>query len=131
MSEPLPEAATRIQEADLNDSAQALEVKWADGHASSYPLKYLRAECPCATCRSERQAAKDNPFHILSGGLPSSDLRNVEPVGLYGMRLVWADGHATGIYTFDYLRQICPCEACRARRTEPDTPYVHGIYIPR
>lgn len=124
-------ASTRIQSADLNDATQTLEVQWADGHPSGYPLKYLRSECPCASCRSERQQAKDNPFHVLKGGLPSAELRNVEPVGLYGMRLTWADGHATGIYTFEYLRQICPCESCRSGRQAPDLPYVHGIYIPK
>ncbi len=130
MSE-LPPAATEIKAADLNEERQSLEVAWGDGHASSYPLKYLRSECPCATCRAERQAAQDNPLHVLKGGLPSAELRNVEPVGRYGIRLVWADGHATGIYTFEYLRRLCPCDTCKAARTEPHIPYVHGIYIPK
>lgn len=122
-------AAAQIRSADLDDAQQTLEVTWGDAHASSYALKYLRAECPCAACRSERQDAKDNPFHVLKGGLPSADLRNVEPVGRYGLRLVWADGHDTGIYTFEYLRQICPCETCRAQRPA-EGRYVHGISIP-
>lgn len=122
-------AAAQIRSADLNDAQRTLEVTWGDSHQSSYPLKYLRAECPCASCRSERQDAQDNPFHVLKGGLPSADLRNVEPVGRYGLRLVWADGHDTGIYTFEYLRLICPCEACRASRPA-EGRYVHGIHIP-
>jgi DUF971 family protein len=122
-------AAAQIRSADLNEAQQTLEMTWGDSHSSSYPLKYLRAECPCASCRSERQDALDNPFHILKGGLPSAELRNVEPVGRYGLRLVWADGHDTGIYTFEYLRQICPCETCRAQRPA-EGRYVHGIHIP-
>lgn len=125
----MADPATEIRSVDLNPADRTLEVTWGDGHSSRYPLKLLRAECPCASCKAERQAAQDNPFHVLSGGLPSADLRGVEPVGLYGVRLVWADGHSTGIYTFPYLRQICPCEACRAARP-PEAPYVHGLYIP-
>jgi DUF971 family protein len=47
------------------------------------------------------------------------------------MRIHWGDGHQAGIYTFEYLRQLCPCETCRAQRPTDDTPYVHGIYIPK
>jgi DUF971 family protein len=124
MSEP-----ARIQEADLNEERQALEVRWGDGHRSAYPLRYLRAECPCAGCKAERQDAKANPLHIVTS-VPSAVLENIEPVGLYGMRLLWSDGHSTGIYTFEYLREICPCPTCAAARKADDTPYVHGIYIP-
>lgn len=127
----MPDPAVEIRSVDLSEADQSLDITWGDDHLSRYSFKYLRSECPCASCRSERQAAQDNPFHVLSGGrLPSADLRGLEPVGLYGVRLVWADGHATGIYTFEYLRQICPCEACRAARPD-EGPYVHGIHIPR
>ncbi|HEU4753673.1 MAG TPA: DUF971 domain-containing protein [Armatimonadota bacterium] len=118
-----------IARADLNEERGTLEVTWGDGHASSYPLKYLRAECPCATCRTERQEALDNPFRVLSK-VPSAELTGVEPVGRYGMRLHWGDGHAAGIYTFEYLRGLCPCQPCIAARPPESAPYVHGIYIP-
>ena len=35
-------------------------------------------------------------------------------VGAYGLRVEWSDGHGTGIYTFRWLRDRCPCEACTA-----------------
>jgi DUF971 family protein len=38
---------------------------------------------------------------------------NVEPVGGYAVRIDWSDGHGSGIYSFDYLRSICACSACR------------------
>jgi DUF971 family protein len=122
--------ATRLLSADLDETGAILTARWGDGHAGAYPLRLLRAECPCASCKAERQDAADNPFHVLRA-VPSADLVRVEPVGRYGMRLVWADGHATGIYTFAYLREICPCEVCRAARPADATPYVHGIFIPR
>jgi DUF971 family protein len=43
---------------------------------------------------------------------------NIEPIGAYAMKIDWSDGHSTGIYSFDYLRRICPCGECR-KQTEP------------
>jgi DUF971 family protein len=120
----------KIQRADINDARQTLDVRWRDGHESVYPLKYLRGECPCASCRTEREEARNNPLRVISGRT-SAVIKDVEPVGRYGMRITWEDGHSTGIYTFEYLREICPCDACKAARKPDDTPYVHGIYIPK
>jgi DUF971 family protein len=36
----------------------------------------------------------------------------ISPVGNYAIQIVWSDGHSTGIYSFDLLRKICPCEKC-------------------
>ena len=44
---------------------------------------------------------------------PAARLTNVETVGRYAVRLFWADGHSTGLYSFDYLREICSCPECR------------------
>jgi DUF971 family protein len=41
---------------------------------------------------------------------------SIEPVGNYGISIHWSDGHGTGIYRFDFLRRICPCKECRAKR---------------
>jgi DUF971 family protein len=45
------------------------------------------------------------------------DLDQIEPVGLFGVRPYWKDGHNTGIYGLTYLRALCPCEECAAART--------------
>jgi DUF971 family protein len=47
---------------------------------------------------------------------PTLRINDVEAVGGYAIRMSWSDGHNTGIYSFDHLRRICPCEACRAVR---------------
>jgi DUF971 family protein len=47
-----------------------------------------------------------------------NELRGIEPVGSYALQLIWGDGHRTGIYTFDYLRQICECEECSRKTAE-------------
>jgi DUF971 family protein len=121
--------------ADLRDAEEALDITWGDGHQSVYSLKELRKECPCAGCRSAREEAKRNtdPFRVLASNVrpPSHTVTNIEAVGRYGMRIGWGDGHNTGIYTFEYLRELCPCEVCRAARRADDLPYVHGIYIPQ
>jgi DUF971 family protein len=85
------------------------DVTWNDGHFSSYPSWYLRENCPCATCVEELTGRR----LILQGSI-SGDLERVEvePVGNYALRFAWSDGHSTGIYTFDFLRRICPCAAC-------------------
>lgn len=49
---------------------------------------------------------------------PAARPLRAELVGRYALQIFWSDGHSTGIYTFPYLREICPCEACtRARET--------------
>ena len=122
-------ATPKIEKAGLDREAQALNVAWKDGHESVYPLKHLRAECPCAACKAERDEARRNPFRVLAS-VPSAELVKIEPVGRYGLKLIWKDGHSTGIYTLDYLREICPCPECAAKRPQDTAPYVHGIYIP-
>jgi DUF971 family protein len=44
---------------------------------------------------------------------PKLKMLNVEQVGAYAIRIDWSDGHNTGIYSFDHLRRICPCEECK------------------
>lgn len=124
-----------IVEAELRDAAGALDITWGDGHQSIYSLRDLRQLCPCAACREARHEATQNtdPFRVLASTIrPASyEITNIEPVGRYGMKITWGDGHSTGIYTFEYLRQFCPCEPCLAARPTNDQPYVHGIYIPQ
>lgn len=72
-------------------------------HHVSYAL--LRRQCPCAACRGEPgfagRFAADPQLH------PGEDeLADISLVGAYGMNAVWADGHGTGIYTFERLREL-------------------------
>jgi DUF971 family protein len=90
-------------------SPHLTEITWNDGHISSYPSWYLRQKCPCALCIDEFTGeAKVQP-----GSIPASLERvSLEPVGNYALYFGWSDNHTTGIYTFDYLRRLCPCPSC-------------------
>lgn len=98
-----------------------LAIEWADGHRSEYPLDDLRRACPCATCRNEReQAPSASPLRVLPASAPErAVLADVSWVGWYAFRLTWEDGHDTGLYSLEYLRDLCPCESCRSTGAEP------------
>ena len=88
---------------------EKLEIDWQDGHKSVYTISHLRTMCPCALCREVRQEAKPKKslLTILPGNFsqPLSAL-SAEMVGNYAIRIEWSDGHGTGIYSFQYLRDL-------------------------
>jgi len=102
-----------------------MDIEWKDGHRSSYSFKWLRDACPCALCDEERgksgrepgEPPKPAPGALPMFKAPAKPLR-AEPVGKYAIRFQWNDGHELGIYSWDFLREYCPCEACAAERTE-------------
>lgn len=98
-------------------AARTLQIEWDDGHTSRYALEFLRRECPCASCSEARRApAKPaNPLRVLQAHENVGndvDIRQAEVVGRYAIQFQWCDGHAEGIYTFDFLRELCQCEEC-------------------
>jgi DUF971 family protein len=101
--------------------SKGIKIDWKDRHRSEYALQYLRDHCPCAQCTGAHgtppAAPPANPLQIYK---PAVRIDEVEAVGGYAIRLRWNDGHSTGIYSYEYLRSICPCPDCarRAARTE-------------
>ena len=90
-----------------------LVITWGEGHVGSYPHRMLRLACPCATCREEMTGRPIlNPASVADDVHPES----VSLVGAYAIKIRWSDGHDTGIYTYEYLLSLCPCEACRNER---------------
>lgn len=90
-----------------------LGIVWNDGHNSFYRVRTMRLNCRCAHCVDEWTREK-----ILDESKIPADIkpRKIEPVGRYAFRVVWSDGHDTGFYTFDSLRKLCECPACRKPR---------------
>lgn len=86
---------------------QELRITWADGRVSVYPLAYLRANCPCAACRAEREQREKTALPVLSPrGVESVKAVDGGLVGNYAIQITWSDGHNTGIFDFRYLRQL-------------------------
>jgi DUF971 family protein len=90
---------------DLEKADNALAIAWEDGARTRYPGAQLRWACPCAECRGE--AGSSGRLDALAD-LPADELvvTDVALVGQYALALSFASGHATGIYTFRYLRQL-------------------------
>lgn len=87
--------------------ARLLEVAWSDGRQTRHPHRVLRGFCPCAHCQGHQGPVA---WIAATDALPDKalELTNLEEVGSYGLRLDWGDGHATGIYSFAFLRALGP-----------------------
>jgi DUF971 family protein len=84
-----------------------ITVEWPDGFKATITLERLRAECPCAQCQGEELTDKKHIFPKLRMFKPGmNELVNLFPVGNYAVTAIWADGHDTGIYTWEVLREI-------------------------
>ncbi|HEY7529266.1 MAG TPA: DUF971 domain-containing protein [Gemmatimonadota bacterium] len=106
----------RVRPVAMERDERRLVIDWADGHRSEYALDDLRRACPCATCRNERESAPAaSPLRVLPATAPERALlADVSWVGWYAFRLTWEDGHDTGLYSLEYLRDLCPCATCGA-----------------
>src|SRR5688500_2803626 len=98
---------------------EKLEIDWQDGKHCVYSLTLLRSMCPCAQCRMVREGSdphdisptqKRKPLLTILPGNYSVPLSAVSAslVGSYALKIEWSDGHESGIYSFQYLREICP-----------------------
>jgi DUF971 family protein len=120
-------------------SGTGVDIIWSDGHVSHFDFAYLRDHCPCAMCNDEREKKaqgqpKDEQLRkehagksvapVLSSPLlplykPKLSARAAHAVGNYALQIDFNDGHTTGIYSFDYLRTICPCQDCTGKYRAP------------
>jgi DUF971 family protein len=92
---------------DIQQIGQELAVKWADGTETFLSLEMLRRACPCAGCKGETDIMGNlykNPDQPLTP--KAFELVRLISVGGYAIQPVWGDGHATGIYSFDYLKRL-------------------------
>lgn len=83
-----------------------LAVSFADGEELYLSLPMLRRACPCANCQGEPDALGRVVRPVVEHGPRAFDLVKVDRIGGYALQLGWADGHATGLYSFDYLRKL-------------------------
>ena len=117
---------------------RGLTIAWADGSGSYYPIAYLRRMSPSADVRQLREEIERNPLVVL----PSPKGRGgelvatgAELVGNYAIKIIFSDGHDTGIYSWAYLREIDPATKGERERVGEDAraegPAPRGSPLPR
>jgi len=113
----------------LNKTEAYLEITWQDDVVCRYPLSNLREACPCVECRGGHQymTAEYDPEDILQlTPARSYKIEDLQMVGNYALQPFWDDGHHTGMYTWEYLRKLCPSP----RPEKPDTPAGEDANVP-
>jgi DUF971 family protein len=96
-------------------TGEGVDITWADGHTSHFDFPYLRDSCPCALCNDEREKTKklgsaaSSPLPMFK---PKVTAKSANAVGNYAVQIQFSDGHATGIFSFEHLRELCPCAQC-------------------
>jgi DUF971 family protein len=97
-------------------TGEGVDITWADGHTSHFDFPYLRDNCPCALCNDEREKTKKVGSKPASSPLPmfkpKVTAKSANAVGNYAVQIQFSDGHATGIFSFEHLRELCPCAQC-------------------
>lgn len=92
---------------DIQQIGVELAIRWDDGTESFITLEQLRRACPCAGCKGETDVMGNlykGPDIALKP--ESFILRKLTPVGTYAIQPTWADGHNSGIFSFEYLRHL-------------------------
>lgn len=101
--------------------SRGIDIDWKDGHRSSYTNDYLRDWCPCAGCTGAhgtepRPKSSQTPAGLFPMYKEKTRMLGIEPIGSYALKISWNDGHDTGMYSWDHLRGICPCDECQAAK---------------
>jgi ATP-binding protein involved in chromosome partitioning len=94
------------------EDGSKLRIDWQDGHRSEYLPLFLRLACRCAACIDEMSGEPRLDPNLVD---PEVYPAAIKYVVRYALQFDWSDGHTTGIYPFDLLREICPCVECAGR----------------
>lgn len=80
-----------------------LAILWSDGRETRHEVRELRLSCPCAACHDEITGEP-----LLDPARVPGDVRPLDlvSVGNYGLKIRWSDGHDTGIYSYERLREL-------------------------
>ena len=88
-------------EIKLHQASRALEVTFSDGNAFRFSCEFLRVHSPSAEVRGHGPGQE-----VLQAGKRDVTITAIEPVGVYAVKLVFSDGHDTGLYTWEYLHEL-------------------------
>ena len=86
------------------ESNSLLRITWADGRVCDYQAANLRRACPCAQCVNEWTGQRTLQPESISDEV---EIKDLSIVGRYALNFRWSDNHETGIYSFQYLRDLC------------------------
>ena len=97
---------------DIQQIGEELAIKWSDSTESFLSVRSLREHCPCAGCSGEKDIM-GNVYKAPRQTLhpEAFQLKRIVNVGSYAIQPIWGDGHATGLFSFDYLRRLAEAEA--------------------
>ena len=102
MYDPAPMSDTPTPtEIKLHQTSRLLEVAFSDGRSFSLPYEFLRVFSPSAEVRGHGPGQE-----VLQTGKRTVDIVSLDPVGSYAVQPTFSDGHATGIYSWDYLYSL-------------------------
>jgi DUF971 family protein len=93
---------------ELTDGGK-LRIAWSEGPARECSIRELRDRCPCATCREKRNAPPPTATQlnvITPAEMQPVRIAGMKPVGNYAYAIEFSDGHSTGIYTLEFLREL-------------------------
>jgi DUF971 family protein len=91
----------RPTEIHLHQVSRVLDIAFDDGRSFALPVEYLRVYSPSAEVRGHGPGQE-----VLQAGKREVNISAIEPVGVYAVKLVFTDGHDTGIYSWDYLYDL-------------------------
>jgi DUF971 family protein len=91
----------RPTEITLHQQSNVLDVAFDDGTRFSLPVEYLRTHSPSAEVRGHGPGQE-----VLQAGKRNVAVTAIEPVGMYAVKLVFSDGHDTGIFSWEYLHEL-------------------------
>lgn len=91
----------RPTEINLHQVSRVLDIAFDDGRAFSLPVEYLRVFSPSAEVRGHGPGQE-----VLQTGKRAVEIRSLDPVGSYAVQPAFSDGHATGIYSWEYLYHL-------------------------
>lgn len=92
---------------DISNSEQVLTIEWADGHKSRLSLFGLRKNCPCVECRGGHDKMGRFEPELFRVDPPRTyKILNAETVGNHALKISWNDGHNSGMYRWNLLREM-------------------------
>jgi len=94
-------STSRPTEIALHQASRVLEIAFSDGAVFRLPCELLRVYSPSAEVRGHGPGQE-----VLQTGKRDVEITAIEPVGSYAVRLVFSDGHDTGLYSWDYLYHL-------------------------